>query len=113
MRCELMDETRKIETADALAEKVFGKFRTRDVFELAAGAGLTIVYRRWFPVTVGELDRRAKTICVNEAAEIDRRTIIAHELGHYFLHEFGARPAAAADEEKFCDEFAERLLKNG
>jgi Zn-dependent peptidase ImmA (M78 family) len=35
--------------------------------------------------------------------------IIAHELGHYFLREFKIE---TEDVEKFCDEFANELLKD-
>jgi hypothetical protein len=111
MHCELTSQKSKFGTADDLVAMVTEKFRTRNVYEIAARAGLKIIYRRWFPVTAGELDWRAKTICVNEAAEIDGETIIAHELGHYFRREFAA-PGGAADEESFCDEFAARLLRN-
>lgn len=94
-----------------LAEKVFDKFQTFDVFEIAEKSGVKIIYRKWFPVTVGEFDWRRKTICVNENAGIERKKIIAHELGHYFLREFEIKNIE--NEEKFCDEFADEILKAG
>lgn len=89
--------------------QVFERFQTRDVFRIAEKAGVKIVYGKWFPVTLGEFDWRAKTICVNENAAIKREKIIAHELGHYFLREF--KVINIENEERFCDEFAEELLK--
>jgi Zn-dependent peptidase ImmA (M78 family) len=102
-------ETADLEAARRLAENVFGRFQTRDVFEIAERCGVKIVYQKWFPVTLGEFDWRTKTIIVNEYATIETEKIIAHELGHYFLREFDVKNVA--EEEKFCDEFADRLLK--
>ena len=113
MHSETKSEDSKFKTANDLADAVFERFQTRDIFEITEKAGLKIIYRQWFPVTLGELDWQTKTICVNESAGIDGKTIVAHELGHYFLREFDSFFAAAADEEKFCDEFASRLLING
>ncbi len=92
-----------------LAEQVFLRFKTCGIFEIAERAGVRIVYQKWFPVTLGEFDWRTKTIIVNENAAIEKEKIIAHELGHYFLREFDVKDIA--DEEKFCDEFADELLK--
>lgn len=91
------------------AQQIYEKFQTRDVFEIAAKAGVKIVYEKWYPVTLGEFDRRTKTIIVNNNAEMKREKIIAHELGHYFFGEFKIEDVA--DEEIFCDQFAEELLK--
>ena len=96
-------------TAFHLAKNVYGQFQTCDVFRIAESAGVKIVYQKWFPVTLGEFDWKAKTIIVNENAAVKKEKIIAHELGHYFLREFNVKNVA--DEEKFCDEFADELLK--
>ena len=91
------------------AERIFLRFQTCDVFEIAESAGLKIGYQKWFPVTLGELDWRTKTIIVNENANISFEKIVAHELGHYFLREFNIKNIT--DEEKFCDEFAVEILR--
>lgn len=90
-------------------KKVYEKFQTRDVLEIAEKSGISIIYQKWHPVTVGEFDWRTKTICVNQNAEISSEKIIAHELGHYFLREFEVR--GVLNEEGFCDDFADALLK--
>lgn len=92
-----------------LARKVYERFQTRDVFEIAEKSGVSVIYQKWHPVTVGEFDWRAKTICVNENAEISPEKIIAHELGHYFMREFEVK--GVLNEESFCDQFADELLK--
>lgn len=92
-----------------LAERVFRHFQTSDVFEIAEKVGVKTVYQKWFPVTLGEFDWRTKTIVVNKNAPISFEKIVAHELGHYFLREFGIENIA--DEEKFCNEFADAILK--
>ena len=96
------------EAAFNLAESVFSQFETCDVFEIAEKSGMSIIYQKWFPVTLGEFDWKSKTIIVNENAGIEKEKIVAHELGHYFLKEFAIK---ITDEERFCDEFADELLK--
>jgi Zn-dependent peptidase ImmA (M78 family) len=95
---------------EELACRVYERFQTRDVFQIARSARLGIVYQKWHPVTAGELHRRSRTIYVNENAALDRATIVAHELGHFFLREYGVHKVL--DEEKFCDRFAECFLKS-
>ncbi len=95
---------------DELARRVFERYRTRNVYEIAETARLKIIYQRWHPVTVGELDRGAQTITVNENAGVEKERIIAHELGHFFLRFFEVKNVA--DEESFCDDFAKSLLKS-
>ena len=97
------------ETARRLAEDIFSQFQTRDVYEIAEKSNIKIVNQKWFPVTLGEFDWKTKTIIVNENAAVKKERIIAHELGHYFLRQFDVKNVA--DEEKFCDEFADELLK--
>ena len=89
-----------------LAESVTTKFGTNNVYEIARTLDISITYAKWFPVTLGEFDKKTKRITVNENAEITFEKIIAHELGHYFAQDLNL-----ADEEKFCDNFAEELLK--
>jgi Zn-dependent peptidase ImmA (M78 family) len=91
------------------SEQVFSRFQTCDVFEIAEKVGVKIVYQKWFPVTLGEFDWGTKTVFVNENAPISFEKIVAHELGHYFLREFNVKDIV--DEEKFCDEFADEILK--
>ncbi len=94
-----------------LAEKVTNQFRTNNVFRIAQKLEISIVYEKWFPVTLGEFDKKKRRITVNENAEIPFEKIIAHELGHYFLEEF--LPRRHRDAEKICDEFADELLAHG
>lgn len=94
---------------DDLAEKVCERFESDDILEIARQAGIKIIFRKWFPVTVGEFDWKTKTICVNENAEIEKEKIIAHELGHYFLRKCELKDFLT-NEEIFCDEFAAKLL---
>ena len=80
-----------------LARRVVETYGTRDVFEVATGAGVSIFYQRWLLITIGECEPRRATIRVNTAAlehapELTQplssqalaRIIIAHELGHFF-----------------------------
>ncbi len=85
-------EARGAETARCVA----GRFETDEVFTLARRAGVKIVYERWPLVTIGECEKRSRTIRVNLNAieradsikhlgkELLERMIIAHELGHLF-----------------------------
>ena len=110
MQCDFRTQISNFRLASELAEQVLLRFQTSDVFEIAEIINLKIVYQKWFPVTSGEFDWRTKTIIVNENANIPYEKIIAHELGHYFLREFGVENVA--DEEKFCDEFASEILED-
>lgn len=99
-----------------LIKKVLLNFGGDDVYEIAERAGVKIIYEKWFPATAGEFHRKTKTIVVNENAAIPPEKIVAHELGHYFLTEFEwqriSKGTGCFDEEKFCDEFADCLLRN-
>lgn len=85
-------EARGAETA----RRVVARFQTDDVLTLARRAEVEIVYERWPLVTLGECEKRSRTIRVNLNAiecagrvdslgeEFILRAIIAHELGHLF-----------------------------
>ncbi len=92
-----------------LAEKIYSEFGTNCVFEIARKLDISIVYEKWFPVTLGEFDKKNRRITVNKNAQFPFEKIIAHELGHYFLGEI--EPHRHRDVEKICDEFADELLK--
>jgi Zn-dependent peptidase ImmA (M78 family) len=92
-----------------LAKSIVSEFQTNNVFEIAQRLDISIVYEQWFPVTLGEYNRKKRRITVNKNAQIPFDKIIAHELGHYFLEGFS--PQRHGDEEKICDEFADELLK--
>ncbi len=98
----------KNQNAEQSARAVIEKFNTRDVFEIAGKAGVQIICEKWFPVTIGEFDRKNKTICVNLNADAAVEKIIAHELGHFFARDLKLKKA---EEEKFCDDFAKSLLE--
>lgn len=98
--------------ASETAKTVIEKFGTPDVFVIAEKSGVKIVYQSWQPVTIGEYDKKTKTICVNRRAfengKISKEAIVAHELGHFFAAEFDFDRQA---EECFAAEFAAELLK--
>jgi Zn-dependent peptidase ImmA (M78 family) len=111
MRCNLTSEPSAIADGLTLASKITNAFQTNNVFEIATRLEISIVYAKWFPVTLGEFDRKNRRITVNKNARIPFEKIIAHELGHYFLEEIS--PQRHGDAEKICDDFAEELLVNG
>ena len=102
--------------AEIVARKIVNLSGTNDVFTIAEKACLKIVYESWYPVTIGEFERKTRTIRVNRAAleksencESLERKIIAHELGHFFA---GGLKLEKHSEEDFAREFAERLTEN-
>jgi Zn-dependent peptidase ImmA (M78 family) len=97
----------KVMTGTNLARSIVTKFQTSDVFEIAARLDISIIYSLWFPVTLGEFDKKNRRITVNENAKIPREKIVAHELGHYF-----AQNLKLSDEENFCDDFADELTRD-
>ncbi len=97
------------QNGEQLTRVVIEKFNTRDVFEIVEKVGLSLIYKKWFPVTIGEFDWKNKTISVNLNASVPVEKIIAHELGHFFARDLNLEKA---EEEKFCDDFAESLLEN-
>ncbi len=102
--------------AKAAASQVIDEFGTNDIFKIAEKAGIKIIYESWFPISIGEFDLKTKRICVNlrairsdkDAAHLEK-TIIAHELGHFFAKNLNL---SKTEEEKFCDNFARSLLEN-
>ncbi|MGI8468385.1 MAG: hypothetical protein ACR2N3_08030 [Pyrinomonadaceae bacterium] len=88
------------------------KFATRDVFVIAEKSNVRIVHESWHPVTIGEFDRKSRTICINRRAlennKFDERKIIAHELGHFFAAELNLDRKT---EEIFACEFVVELIK--
>jgi len=103
----LEDENQKLKViCQKFAKQIFDDFGTNDVFVIAEKAGVKIIYESWFPVTIGEYDRKSKTICVNLNAKETREKIIAHELGHFFAQEFNLDKAK---EENFCHGFAQNF----
>lgn len=97
--------------ATETAKKIIEKFGTTDVYQIAEKANVKIVYESWFPSTVGEFDKKTKTICINrralEIGKFSERKIIAHELGHFFAMEFNFDRKT---EESFAETFAVELL---
>lgn len=94
------------------ARNVIEEFGTANVFVIAKRSNVRIVYGSWHPVTMGEYDKRTKTICVNRRAlENEKRSeqkIVAHELGHFFAGQFDLDKKA---EEIFACQFADELTK--
>ena len=99
-------------TAAEKARKIIEKFGTNDVFIIAEKSNVSIIYENWHPSTVGEFDRKTRTICVNQRAleseKYSEREIIAHELGHFFAEEYNLDRES---EEDFARDFADKLTK--
>ena len=92
-------------------DRVARDYGTRDVFAIAEKAKVPIIYESWHPVTYGEFERKTKTISVNlralaaiENASDFERTIVAHELAHFFARDWRLEREA---EENFARRFAE------
>ncbi|MDQ4121878.1 MAG: hypothetical protein M3209_10585 [Acidobacteriota bacterium] len=100
--------------AKVFASKLVEKTGTNDVYKIAEENGVSIIYENWYPVTIGEFERKTKTIRVNLRALENRgndksleKKIIAHELGHFFANDFNFDKK---DEEAFAHEFAANLI---
>lgn len=103
------DGKQKIEIiGQEFAKRIVAVFRTSNVVEIAEKLGVEIVYGKWFPTTIGEFDRKNKTINVNLNAREKVEKIIAHELGHFLALDLNLK---RAEEERFCDDFAKGLLR--
>ena len=92
-----------------IAQKIVADLETRDVYEIARRSDISVVFERWYPVTLGEFDRKNRRITVNRNAPVAVETIVAHELGHYFLQDLV--PGEGVDIERLCDRFADALLR--
>lgn len=95
--------------------KIVRQHGTRDAFAIADESGVSIIYESWHPSTIGEFEKRTKTIRVNlnalakaEDSEDLRKKIVAHELGHFFAIDLRLEKR---EEEKFARLFAEALLE--
>ena len=95
------------------AQEVITSLGTSDVFEIARTFGVAIEHGSWYPLTIGEFERRTNTIRVNKWAVNGNRSprhearIIAHELGHFFA---GGLDLDRAAEEEFAHSFANGLI---
>ncbi len=92
----------------ALAQWVIERYGTSDVFALIDRVGISLTYARWHPVTLGEFDKKKKSICINLNATVAKERIIAHELGHYFAEEIPDK-RSRAEEEQLAEDFAAEL----
>jgi Zn-dependent peptidase ImmA (M78 family) len=97
-------------TGQELAQKVVAKYATTDVLAIAKLLNINVMYEKWHPSTVGEFDKKTKTICINLNAEMPPLSILAHELGHYFLNEMNTR-FERNEEEIIVEAFANALGK--
>lgn len=96
-------------TGSELAQQVMQRYQTTDVVQLAQRAGVVVRYERWHPVTLGEYHPKTRTICINLNAPGAQARILAHELGHVFIHDAGL-VLLRRDEEAMANAFAETLL---
>ena len=92
-----------------LAQNTIQKYATKDIFLLCKKAKIELRYEKWHPITLGEFDKKTNTICINLRANIDPKQIIAHELGHYFIHQMELK-LSRIEEEKIVEGFAKILL---
>lgn len=104
-----MGNIKMIMSGEELAQEVMDEFGTNDIFVLCERAGIIVHFEKWHPVTLGEFDRKTNAICVNLNAKIDQKQIIAHELGHYFIHQKGIK-LSRNEEEKIVDDFTKTML---
>lgn len=100
----------------SFVDEIVREYGTCDVFLIAEKAGVSINYENWHPFTIGEFERKTKTIFVNrnalakaENAEDLEKKIVAHELGHFFAIKLKLEKK---EEEKFAHAFAEKLFEN-
>ena len=100
---------------NSAVKKVFEiteKFGTRDAFEIARRANVSVIYESWYPATFGEFERKTQVIRVNLRASecgISFEKIVAHELGHFFALNLKLNKN---EEEIFARAFAENLTGN-
>ena len=89
-----------------LAQTISEQFGTKNIVELCQIADISVRYEKWNPVTLGEFDRKHNTICINLNALIAPTDILAHEVGHYFIHQKKIH-LSRAEEEIVASTFAE------
>lgn len=97
------------ELEENILDEIIGSLPSTGPIDLASRLGLSVGFAAWHPATAGEISHKKKEIVVNRNAKIPAECVIAHELGHFFVRE---RKIHVADEESFCDRFAEKLLKS-
>jgi len=86
----------------ALAEK------SLDPFHLAQRWAVDVVLESWHPATWGEYDQRTLKIYLNKQAPISLEKILAHELGHFWIHQRGYQ-LSRMEEEAWVEAFADEL----
>jgi hypothetical protein len=108
--------TLESEFIENMIDEIAREYGTRDIYQIAGKAGVSIIYESWYPVTLGEFEKKTKTIRVNrnapgksEDAENTQRKIVAHELAHFFAIDL---KMDKKEEEKFARSFTEKLLEN-
>ncbi len=95
-------------TGKDLALSVIEQYGTNDVVEISQKVSVTIYYERWEAVTYGEYNRKKESIHINLNAPIPINEILAHELGHYFIHRLDNQ-WTKEEEEKIVEEFAQTI----
>ena len=59
-------------TGKELAKQVLDKYGTTDVSAITKQLDIKVIYQKWHPSTVGEFDRKTKTIYINLNADIEK-----------------------------------------
>ncbi len=92
-------------TGKELAQKVVKQYSTTDILAIAKQLNINVIYQKWHPSTIGEFDKKTKTICINLNADIDPLSILAHELGHFFIDKMNLKFDKNVEEDivnNFC-----------
>ncbi len=92
-----------------LALKIIEKYGTTDVFSIANQAKIKVFYEKWQPVTYGEFHKKDLSIHINLDAPIQKEQVLAHELGHFFIHSLGIK-LHKTEEEIMVEAFAKQFL---
>jgi Zn-dependent peptidase ImmA (M78 family) len=90
------------------AQSLVAQQGVSDAFALAKALGVVVQKGQWFPITHGEFDRRTQVITLNERSPVPIEQILAHELGHWWLHTQQIR-LPLAEEERWVRDFAQYL----
>jgi Zn-dependent peptidase ImmA (M78 family) len=88
-----------------LALSIIKKYQTSDVFTIAEQAGIKLHFEKWQPVTYGEFHKKDLSIHINLNAPIATAQVLAHELGHFFIHQLGI-DLGEMEEEAIVGDFA-------